>query len=99
VEAAIGSTAEATAVKSAPGTIGMSRRADRSRDDQDAENAEREFHRFAFRITVSRATPDRQLSSRVAGCKVFTRQFYLTARCKRSGCNNLEVATDQPSEK
>jgi hypothetical protein len=48
VEAAIGGAAKATAVKRAPGTIGMSRRADRSRDDQDAENAEPNFIVFPF---------------------------------------------------
>ena len=91
VEAAIGGAAEATAVKSAPGTIGVSRRADRSRHDQGAEKAEREFHRFSFRYNLHRPTYDRQLSSPAAGCKLFTRQFHLVAHSESVG---LQRATN-----
>jgi len=80
VEAAIGGTAEATIVKSAPGIIGVRRRADCSHGDQDAEKTKREPHLFSFRTTLSRATPDRQSSSVSSGAKFFTRQFYLAAR-------------------
>jgi hypothetical protein len=58
----------------------VSRRPDRSRHDQGAEKAEREFHCFSFRIILSLATFNRQLSSSVAGCKFFTQRFYLAAR-------------------
>jgi len=83
VKSAIGRAAEPAVVISAPWTIGVSRLADRSRHDQSAEKAEREFHRLSFRITLSRATFHRQLSSSVAGCKCFTHQFYLAA-CSES---------------
>ena len=46
VKSAIGRAAEPAVVISAPWTIGVSRLADRSRHDQSAEKAEREFHRF-----------------------------------------------------
>jgi hypothetical protein len=85
VKSAIGGTAEATTVKSAPRTIGVSRRPDRSRHDQGAEKAEREFHCFSFRIILSLATFNRQLSSSVAGCKFFTQRFYLAARPEAVG--------------
>ena len=48
MEAAIGGTAEATIVKSAPGIIGVRRRADCSHGDQDAEKTKREPHLFPF---------------------------------------------------
>ena len=91
VEAAIGGAAEATAVKSAPGTIGVSRRADRSRHDQGAEKAEREFHRFPFGIILSPATFDRQFGSSVARCKFFTRRLRLAAYFESVG---LQRAAD-----
>ena len=84
VKSAIG-PAEAAVVKSAPRTIRVSRRADRSRYDQGAEKAEREFHGFSFRIILSRATFNRQLSSSVARCKFFTLRFYLAARPEAIG--------------
>src|SRR5262249_14443787 len=91
VEAAIARAAEAAIVKSAPRTIGMSRRPECSRGDQDAEKAEREFHRFSFRVTLRRATSDRQLSSRVAACTIFTRQFYLAARSESVGLQRVAI--------
>lgn len=96
VEAAVARPAEATVVKSAPWTIGVSRRADCSRHDQGAEKAERKFHRFSFRITLRRATPDRQLSSRVAECKIFTRQFYLAARSESVGLQRVAIKLAAP---
>jgi hypothetical protein len=48
VKSAIGRAAEATVVKSAPGTIGVSRRTDRSRHDQGAEKAGANFIVFPF---------------------------------------------------
>jgi hypothetical protein len=85
VKSAIGRAAEAAVIKSAPRTIGVSRRADRSRHDQGAEKAEREFHRFSFRYNFNRPTYDRQLSSSPAGCKSFTRQFHLAAHSESAG--------------
>jgi hypothetical protein len=91
VKSAIGRAAEAAVVKSAPRTIGVSRCADRSRHDQSAEKAEREFHCLSFRIILSRATFNRQLSSLVAGCKFFTQLFHLAAHSESAG---LQRATD-----
>jgi hypothetical protein len=93
-EPAIGRAAKATAVKSAPWTIlRLSRRDDRSGDAQDAKEGKCGFHDHSFRITLSRATSNRQLSSSSAGCKVFTRQFYLAARFESVGLQQAASET------
>ena len=99
-ETAIGGAAEPTTVVGAPRTILRVRgRSDRGSDEQNAKQKKRSFHDHSFRSTLGRATSNRQLSSRLDDCKVFTRRFYLAARSESARLRKEQVKRQSPELK